>query len=96
MAKKSILTPNLTVCVFCGRRKQAIHHIYYGTALRKVSDKHGFIAPVCNACHNIDNDSIHLDPARKKDLFLKRLCQKRYEENHTREEFMKLIGRNYL
>ena len=30
------------------------------------------------------------------DMEVKRECQRRYEENHTREEFMELIGRNYL
>ena len=27
---------------------------------------------------------------------LKTMCQKQYEKKHTRKEFMKLIGRNYL
>jgi hypothetical protein len=30
------------------------------------------------------------------DLLLKRLCQAVYEIDHSREEFMELIGRNYL
>ena len=30
------------------------------------------------------------------DLFLKKICQQMYERNHTRADFMKLIGRNYL
>jgi hypothetical protein len=30
------------------------------------------------------------------DLLLKRLCQVVYEKDHSREDFMKLIGRNYL
>jgi len=29
-------------------------------------------------------------------LFLKKICQQMYERTHTREQFMKLIGRNYL
>ena len=30
------------------------------------------------------------------DRYMKRWAQKKYEETHTREEFLKLIGRNYL
>lgn len=30
------------------------------------------------------------------DMEVKRECQRRYEENHTREDFMEKIGRNYL
>jgi hypothetical protein len=29
-------------------------------------------------------------------LMLKRHCQMKFEETHSREEFMSLIGRNYL
>ena len=32
----------------------------------------------------------------KLDLFLKQTCQKKYEETHTRDDFIKLIGRNYI
>ena len=30
------------------------------------------------------------------DLRLKRECQEKFEETHTRQEFIKLIGKNYL
>lgn len=30
------------------------------------------------------------------DLRLKQDCQRRFEETHSREEFMAIIGRNYL
>ena len=30
------------------------------------------------------------------DLFYKRLAQRKYEETHTREEWMRRYGRNYL
>ena len=33
---------------------------------------------------------------RQTDLLLKRECQRKFEETHSREEFMKIIGRNYL
>ena len=29
-------------------------------------------------------------------MMLKRHCQMKYEETHSREEFMALIGKNYL
>lgn len=33
---------------------------------------------------------------RQTDLLLKRVCQRKFEETHSREEFMEIIGRNYL
>lgn len=69
------------------------HHIYMG-ANRKVSDKHGFTAWLCGSHHNMSDYSVHFN--RDLDLKLKIDCQKEYEKTQSREEFMKLIGRNYL
>lgn len=33
---------------------------------------------------------------KEMDLELKRVYQKEYEKTHTREEFIKLIGKSYL
>lgn len=38
--------------------------------------------------------SVHFN--KEMDLELKRVYQKEYEKNHTREEFIKLIGKSYL
>lgn len=94
--KKSILTEDMEHCYLCGREREAIHHIYHGTALRKISDKHGFIVPLCANCHNLSSKSVHLDKDQVKDIELKENCQKKFEETHSREEFMRIIGRNYL
>jgi len=91
--RKSILTDDLDHCYLCKAKRQAIHHVYGGPN-RSISEKNGFIVPLCFAQHNGSNDSVHFN--RELDLFFKRLCQLKYEETHTREEFIKLIGRNYL
>ena len=90
---KSILVDCLDWCYVCGRPRQAIHHVFYGTANRKISDKEGFIVPLCNDC-NTGPHGVHFN--RELDLELKRLCEKKYLENHRLAEFMDLIGRNYL
>ncbi len=85
----SILTNNLEVCYVCGKKKDHIHEIYKG-ANRQVSIRNGFCVPLCNGCHARTENEID---------FLRSLqveCQKTYEKNHTREEFLKLIGRNFL
>lgn len=48
---KSILVDGLDWCYICGRPRQSIHHVFFGTANRKISDKNGFIVPLCNDCH---------------------------------------------
>jgi len=81
-------------CEICGKPAITTHEIYYGTANRKVSIMHGFQVHLCNDCHlaahyrkNIGYDL---------NIQLRETCQRNFEENHTRDEFLKLIGRNYL
>lgn len=94
MSKPSILQTEKE-CFFCRSTVNLeCHHIYHGTANCKVSDKHGFTVWLCNDHHTSGRVSVHRD--RVVDLLLKRLCQAVYEHDHSREDFMKLIGRNYL
>ena len=71
------------------------HHIY-GAANRQISEDHGFFIYLRWDFHIADspNKTPHND--RHTDLYYKRLCQKEFEKTHTREEFISLIGRNYL
>ena len=82
----------ITGASFCQLEK---HHIYFGPGLRKISDKHGFWVWLTPEMHR-GTDGVHGKNGHELDLRLKRECQKAYEEKHGREEFMKLIGRNYL
>mgnify|MGYP003420611593 FL=1 len=90
---KSIITDDLDHCYLCCAKRQAIHHIYGGPN-RPVSEKNGFIIPLCFAHHNGSDEGVHFN--KDLDLFFKRLCQLKFEKTHTRAEFMALIGRNYL
>lgn len=95
MKTKSILTDDYSCCYLCGRTQWLEeHHIFGGYADRKISDKNGFVVPLCHWCHNEPPKGVH--HCRGTALKLKRECQAKYEETHTREEFMRLIGRNYL
>ena len=71
-----------------------LHHIFFGTANRKISDREGFTCYLCGHHHNLSNSGVHSN--RELDLELKKVCQKKYEETHTREEFIKLIGKSYI
>ena len=57
-------------------------------------DKCFFCVGLCHAHHNTTGTSVHFN--KEMDLELKRVYQKEYEKNHTREEFIKLIGKSYL
>lgn len=72
-----------------------LHHIYRGVN-RKISDAHGFVVYLAGWLHNQSDEGVHGKNGRELDLMLKRHCQMKFEETHSREEFMSLIGRNYL
>ena len=68
------------------------HHCFFGS-LRKISERYGCKVWLTPEYHKGKNGP-HQD--RQTDLLLKRECQRKFEETHSREEFMKIIGRNYL
>lgn len=71
------------------------HHIFFGTANRKVSEKNGFKVWLTTEEHR-GTYGVHGKFGRNLDIKLKQDAQRKYEETHTREEFIKLIGKNYL
>lgn len=71
------------------------HHIYFGVGKRKISEKNGFKVWLTYEEHR-GTFGVHGKEGHDLDLKLKRDCQKEYEKNHTRNEFIKLIGKSYL
>ena len=68
--------------------------MYEGWGNRAVSDREGFVIWLCAKHHNMSEYGIHFN--KDVDLEVKQDVQRMYEETHSRDEFMKLIGRNYL
>ena len=98
MRKPSILQGEEKKCYLTGYEGAGLdcHHIYFGTGNRRISDENGFWVWIRHDFHIADseNDTPHNNP--EVDLMLKKECQKKYEETHSREAFMELVGRNYL
>ena len=69
------------------------HHIYAGSN-RKASEKHGFWVWLTPRQHNMSDEGVHFN--KDLDLKLKRECQAKFEETHSREDFIKIIGKSYL
>lgn len=82
------------VCYLCGKVcGLEIHHCISGVANRKISEKYGLKVWLCHECHTGKNGAQY-DP--QKNILLKAEAQKAFEKDHTRTEWMKLIGKNYL
>lgn len=83
-------------CWFCGKRTGLhYHHCFFGSN-RKISGEYGFTVYLCAEHHNLGGNGKCVHRCREMDLELKIACQRKYEETHTREEFIKLIGKSYI
>lgn len=90
------------LCMLDGddRQKRNVqkHHIYGGPNRWK-SEAEGFFVWLCPEHHQTGPAAVHASAHPEgtgNNRRLKRICQQEYEKTHTREEFMKLIGRSYL
>ena len=92
---KSIIS-NDKKCFICGSDTALHkHHIFYGAKNRRNSEKQGCWVYLCAMHHNMSSHGVHFD--KDKDLYLKKFAQATWEmENGSREEFVKIFGRNYL
>lgn len=72
------------------------HHIFEGTANRKLSEEDGMWIWLRADWHNMSDYGVHFN--KELDLKLKRIGQKAWQEyyNKTKEEFIARYGRNYL
>lgn len=75
------------ICEFCGNYSKKLDpHEVYGGSNRKRSIVNNFVKLLCRECHS--NENI-INQLRTE-------TQKEYEKKHTREEFIRLIGKSYL
>lgn len=76
------------------RRELEEHHVFFGTANRQLSEKHGMKVWLCRYHHTGSNVAVH--NCRENDLRLKKIGQRIFENDHSRNEFIEIFGRSYL
>lgn len=77
--KKSIITDDLEHCYVCGRTNPEMHHVFYGTANRKLSERYGLVVPLCYL-HHRGNSGVHFN--QKLDAKLKGVAEERFFEEY--------------
>lgn len=85
------MTDDLEHCYICHKQAIQRHHVFNASNRGHATDDHLWI-PVCLDCHI----KIHNERSQRLNYSLKRDGQLAYEEDHTRDEFMKRYGKNYL
>ena len=83
-------------CYICHGKAECWHEVFYGFANRKLSIEDGCCIHLCNAHHNMSDNSVHFN--KQMDLKVKRDMQLRWQEFYlkTKEDFIKRYGKNYL
>lgn len=81
-------------CHYCGRYCNPHKHHIFGAANRKWSEKFGLFVHLCPEHHNMSDQGIHFNKKMMDEYH--QLGQMAFEVEHSREEFMKIFGRNYL
>ncbi len=71
------------------------HHIFYGYANRKKSEKWGCWVWLTAEWHNMSNYGVH-NGNKRLDLELKQLAQQEFEKRYGHDKFMEEFGKNYL
>ena len=61
-----------------------------------MSEREGFWVYLAGWLHNESENGVHGKNGHELDFRLKQDCQRVYEETHSREEWMAMMGKNYL
>lgn len=91
---KSIIQ-NRKECLIC--KDEGVlhkHHVFPGVANRKLSEEYGCWCYLCPAHHNMSDYGVHFD--HSLDVKIKEYTQRKFEEKYSREEFMRIFGKNYI
>lgn len=84
-----------TQCFFCGKQYDLCrHHCLHGRGIKPLAEQDGLWIWICNSCHNMSSESVHLDPERKKDKKLQVLAQQAFIENFMKKGVSEEIARD--
>lgn len=95
--KRYSIIHDMKKCFICGTEYNLHkHEVFFGTANRTHSIENGLVVALCCFHHNGGGNGKCVHQCREMDLQLKQIAQKKFEETRSREEFIKIFGKNYL
>lgn len=96
--KESILQKKDGHCYLCmmggdfGIRWTEEHHIFGGPR-RRISEAEGLKVYLCPEHHRTGPAAVHRNAETRKKL--QEIAQAQWEKDHSREEWMRMMGKNY-
>lgn len=99
---KSIMHIKDGTCFLCSKLNKNVqakyplqeHHVVFGTAGRRLSEKYGLKVYLCLDHHLYGPDAVHRNKSVKD--YLCKEAQKRFEEIYPTLSFIAIFGKNYL
>lgn len=85
----SIFTDDLSHCILCGKKKEHLHEVIFGSN-RLNSIKYGIVIPLCSKCHLECHKNSQLQRVWKVK------AQIMFEKTYPNLDFIKIFGRNYI
>lgn len=70
------------------------HHVFDGVARRKKSEAEGLTVRLCIPHHRTGREAVHRN--RQMMLLIQQAGQQAYEKDHSRQQWMELMHKNYL
>ena len=95
-SRKAKNNPKPTVydrCIVCGKPYAELHEVFHGPN-RQNSIRYGMQVRLCEEHHRTGKDAVHNNKAFDRQL--KEHYQAIFEKKYSREEFVRIFGRNYL
>jgi hypothetical protein len=96
------MQPTKDYCFLCslleadGSRRNDLeeHHVIYGRANRKLSEKYGLMIDLCRRHHREGAKAVHITKAIRRTT--EAIAQKKFAEVFPDEDYVKIFGKNYL
>lgn len=73
-----------------------VHHIFFGRANRKLSDKYKLTVDLCPYCHREGSHAVHKNKATAQELHEYGQRKFMQEQNASIADFVRIFGKNYL
>jgi len=86
----SIIYRDLTKCCNCGSKTGIEKNEVFEGSYRQTSIRYGMVCPLCETCHTQFHNDIMFN------LFYKVMFEKEFLKTHSKEEFIKIFGQDYI
>lgn len=70
------------------------HHVIFGNANRKLSERYGLKVYLCLEHHEVGEEAVHINAENA--LLVKKEAQKAFEKRWPELDFRKIFGKNFL